>query len=165
MIGIGNPDRGDDGFGPEVASRLEVRLPAGVRVLARGGDLLDLVEDWAGFDAVVCVDSAAATTLPGRIHRIDAGRDGLPAGRAPASSHALGLAEVLRLARALGSAPEKIVVYAVEGESFEPGANLTPAVASALDAVAERVAAEVARLQREGGGAPRNSRGSREPVR
>ncbi len=148
VIGLGNPDRGDDGIGTRVVHDLVGTLPPDVTVLARRGDLLSLIEDWAGFDAVVCIDAAAPRGVPGRICRIDLNSAELPRDLTFTSSHALGLPEAIELARALALAPRQLIVYAVEGGSFEGGAPLAPAVAAAARVVADRVAAEVGRLQR-----------------
>jgi hydrogenase maturation protease len=148
VVAIGNPDRADDGAGALVASRLAGRLPSDVPVVARTGDILSLIEDWTGFDAVVCIDAAAAIDVPGRIHRIDAGAGELPHGVAFASSHAFGLAEVIAVAAALRSLPERVIVYAIEGACFEGGATMTPEVTAAAAEVADRVIAEVIRLRR-----------------
>ena len=66
------------------------------------------------------------------------------------SSHAFGLPEALALARALGLLPREVVIYAVEGTCFDHGAALGEAVAAAVEEVADRVVAEVARLRRPG---------------
>lgn len=147
VLGLGNPDRGDDGVGPAVARALAGRLPEGVALAARSGDMLALLDDWAAADALVCVDAAAPMGVPGRIHRIDPVVEPLPLGTGLASSHAMGLAEALGLARALGQAPREIIVYAVEGSCFEDGAALSREVAEAAAAVADRIIAEVARLR------------------
>lgn len=145
IIGLGNPDRGDDGVGALVVGALAGRLPEGVETMVRTGDMLALVEDWAGAEAVICVDAAASVGVPGRIHRID-GHDGalLPE-PGLASSHAFGLAEAIALSRALGTAPPVLVVYAIEGSVFDTGAPVGAAVAAAVDEVATRVLAEVER--------------------
>jgi hydrogenase maturation protease len=150
VLGLGNPDRGDDAVGPLVARLLAGRLPPDVRVATRGGDMLALIEDWSDCDALVCIDAAAPAGMPGRLHRLDLAVDDLPRGPGPASSHGLGLAEAVALARALGRAPARIVVHAVEGACFDGGAPPTPAVAAAAEAVAARVVAEVARLRHGG---------------
>ena len=149
VIGLGNADRGDDGVGVSVAEGLRGRLPADVPVLARGSDMLSLIDDWTGFDAVVCIDAAAPLTGPGRIHRIDLCAATVPRELSLTSSHALGLAEAFELARTLQVAPRQLIVYAIEGASFEHGAALTPAVAVAARAVAHSVVAEVGRLRFE----------------
>jgi hydrogenase maturation protease len=149
VVGIGNPDRGDDGIGAAVAERLAGRLPDDVTLLARRSDMLALIHDWEGFDALVCIDAAAPMGAPGRVHRFDLAHDELPRELAFASSHALGLAEAIELARTLSLAPAEIVVYAVEGVSFDGGAPLSAVVAEAAPDVAGRVIEEVARLRRD----------------
>jgi hydrogenase maturation protease len=145
VIGLGNPDRGDDGVGALVVAALAGRLPEGVEATTRAGDMLALVEDWTGAQAVICIDAAATVGAPGRIHRID-GHDGalLPE-PGLASSHAFGLAEAIALSRALGTAPPVLIVYAVEGSGFDTGAPVSAAVAAAVDEVAAQVLAEVER--------------------
>jgi hydrogenase maturation protease len=149
VLGLGNPDRGDDGVGAIIARSLAGRLPLGIEIRSRGGDMLSLVEDWAGFDAVICVDAAAPVGAPGRIHRIDAMTGTLPRDLTPGSSHAFGLADAVELARVLRYAPQSIVVYAVEGRCFDAGVAVTPEVAAAAATVTEMVVAEVGRLQHD----------------
>jgi hydrogenase maturation protease len=151
VAAIGNPDRADDGVGALVAAKLAGRLPTDVALIARRGDVISLIDDWACFDVVICIDAAASTGRPGRIDRIDAVADDLPQAASFASSHALGLAETIMLARTLGSLPGIVVVYAVEGACFAGGAAMTPEVMAAAAKVADRVVAEVGRLRRRAG--------------
>lgn len=146
VIGLGNPDRGDDGAGIRVAEVLASDLPPGVALKARTGDMLGLIDDWDGYERVLCIDAAAPMGAPGRIHRIDTARAPLHTAAGLASSHGIGLSEALALARTIGKAPEVLIVFAVEGVSFEVGAPLTPAVAGVVVEVAERVRAEVESL-------------------
>ena len=53
----------------------------------------------------------------------------LPAHFAHTSTHAFGVAEAIELARALRQLPSSLVVYGVEGTTFEPGMCLSTAVA------------------------------------
>ena len=80
VVGIGNPDRGDDAFGALVVQGLYGRLPADVRVIECRGDVLGLIEDWSGCDGLVCIDAAAPLGRPGRIRRIDLDTGPLPQG-------------------------------------------------------------------------------------
>lgn len=146
VLALGNADRGDDGIGALVAAKLAGRLPPHVRLATHAGDMLALLDDWAGFNAVVCVDAAAPQNAAGRICRIDLASDELPRGLSAASSHAFGIAEAIALARALDRAPRDIVVYAIEGRCFEAGAPLTAEVAAAADDAADQVIAEAERL-------------------
>ncbi len=146
VAAVGNPDRGDDGVGPLVAQKLSGRLPAEARLVVRSGDMMSLIEDWAGFDAVIFVDAAASRGSPGRVHRIDLAEEKLPPELSFTSSHAFGVAEAIELARVLELTPKRIVVYAIEGACFDAGAPFTPAVLSAAAEVADCVAAEVCRI-------------------
>lgn len=147
VVGLGNPDRGDDGIGVIVAHRLAGRLPSDVALAVRSGDMMSLIEDWAGFDALVCVDAAAPIGTPGRIHRIDLATSDLPQGISTTSSHGFGITEAIGLARSLHLAPRDIVVYAVEGRCFDGGAPMTPEVVAAAGEAADCIAAEVSRLR------------------
>jgi hydrogenase maturation protease len=146
VIGIGNPDCGDDAIGPLVAQRLVGRFPPEVAILERTGDMLGLIEDWSGCDGVVLIDAAALVTTPGTIHRIDLLHESLPAGLSLASTHGFGLADAVGFARALGQLPATLVVYAMEGGRFDLGAPPSPEVVAAAEAVAERVIREVMRM-------------------
>jgi hydrogenase maturation protease len=143
VVGIGNPDRGDDGFGPAVVRRLLGRVTSAARVRERSGDALALIEDWNGFASVIVVDAVAPISDPGRVHRLDLTSSPLPIGFAPRSSHAFGVAETVELARNLGRLPRCLVAYLVEGEQFETGAPLSQAVVEAVEDVAERVFSEL----------------------
>jgi hydrogenase maturation protease len=149
VIGLGNPDRGDDAVGAVVVEKLAGRLPGDVELRTRSGDMLSLIEDWEGYNAVVCVDAAAPMGVPGRVHRIDLATDELPASKSSTSSHAFSLADVIRLARTLQGAPQDIIVYAVEGYRFDPSAPMTDAVSAAASEVTRRVIAEVGILRRK----------------
>jgi hydrogenase maturation protease len=134
VIGLGNEWRGDDGVGIEVARRLGGRLFA--------GEPIGLVDAFEGEDEVVLVDAVSSGAPPGTLFVFEAGARPLPAPLFGASStHALGLAEAVELARSLGRLPRRVVVYGIEGESFEFGKGLSAAVAAAADQVTEEVGA------------------------
>ena len=146
VVAIGNPDRGDDGFGPAVAHRLMGRVPSTVRILERSGEVSALIDDWDGIPSVFVIDAMAPISEPGQVHRFDLIDSPLPIGFAPNSSHAFGVAETVELARSLGRLPQYLVAYLVEGEQFGTGAPLSPSVAAAVDDVAERVLAELSAI-------------------
>jgi hydrogenase maturation protease len=143
VIGVGNPDRGDDGVGALVIPELRRRLPADVAIAAVGSDALNLIREWANFDAVICIDACAPATSPGRIQRLNPATDELLRDINPASSHALGLREAIGLARALGHLPDPFIIFAVEGRTFARGATMSPQVAAAMGDVVAAVSAEV----------------------
>jgi len=142
IVGIGNPDCGDDGIGALVLRDLRGQVPAGTTLAARTGDVLDLIEDWVGYQAVILVDAATGNAEPGHIHRIDLLNDTLPASLARASTHAFGVGEAIGLARPLGFLPNRVIIYAIEGANFDPGAAMSPKVIEAARILVGRVIAE-----------------------
>ena len=74
VVGLGNPDRCDDGVGPVVARDLSGVLPTDVAITWPSGHVLSVIAAWSGFDAVIFIDAAAPARTPGRIHRFDLAR-------------------------------------------------------------------------------------------
>lgn len=149
VIGVGNPDRGDDGVGKLVIQHLAGRVADDVALLHLSGDILALIDDWAGRAVVILIDAAAPGTSPGTIHRLDLRHDELPTDLSLSSTHGFGVAEAVALARALGTLPDQLIVYAIEGANFVPGAPLTPVVAAVADTVAARIATELLQMTSE----------------
>ena len=150
----GNPLRRDDGVAAALARRLRhAGLPA-LRVLCDTGDPLQWLDAAAQVECLVCVDASAPARHAGRIVRIDARRRPLPAGLSPLSSHGLGLAAMLALARALQRLPARVVVYAVEAADLGYGHGLSESVAAALPRLQRRLRAELQRLQSRAGPPP-----------
>jgi hydrogenase maturation protease len=90
------------------------------------------------------VDAVSSGAEPGTVHRLDASEHELPAALFRASTHHLGLAEAVELARAVGRLPRRTIVYGIEGSSFETGEVLSDEVEAAAARVAEAVRKEVA---------------------
>jgi hydrogenase maturation protease len=142
VIGIGNPFRNDDGIGPAVAARIEEQRPPGVRVIISDGEPSGLLEAWDGADLAVVVDAIhRVPASPGSIHRLTAGQ--LETGGTAASSHGLGVPDALRLGRALGRLPRRVVIFAVEAADTGAGTELSPPAAAALPEVVAAVMAEL----------------------
>lgn len=146
VIGVGNPDRGDDGVGIAVLAHLEGRLPGGVRLVRlSGADPGQIIEAWAGADRVFLVDAMVSGAAAGTLRRFDAAAEPLPAEVSLASTHALGAGAAIELARVLGRLPRTLTVYAVEGTTFTVGAPIGAAVAAAAVEAAARILEEVQR--------------------
>jgi hydrogenase maturation protease len=143
VIGVGNPWRRDDAAGLAVARRLRGTLPEGVEVLEREGEPAGLIDAWAGAGSLWLVDAVLSGAAPGTVKRLDASEDELPAELFRASTHHLGLAEAVELARALGLLPARVVFYGIEGASFYAGEQLTPEVEAAVVRVVEALREEV----------------------
>ncbi len=142
VIGIGNPDRGDDGFGRLVASRLGGRLPSHVRLFELNGEASSILDALAEADAAILIDAAVSDGAAGEVHRFDVSDTPLPAANYGLSTHGFGLAEAVELARTLGTLPGRCIVYTAEAGSFELGAPLSAELRSAVEVVADRVLAE-----------------------
>jgi hydrogenase maturation protease len=138
IICCGNPDRGDDGAGMLVAARLRELV---VEVESRTGEALELVESWSGGDDVVLVDAVVTGAPAGTVQMLDAGQVAFPDAR-PVSTHGLGLADVIAIARTLGRLPNRVRMYAIEGRQFQVGTEVSPEVRRAVETVARRIAAE-----------------------
>ncbi|HSG15201.1 MAG TPA: hydrogenase maturation protease [Anaerolineae bacterium] len=139
VIGVGNAFRGDDGLGLIVAQRLrELALP-GVTVLEQSGEGAALVESWEDAGRVIVVDAVSSGGEPGTIHRFEAAGQPLPALFSGGSSHAFGLAEAVELARQLDRLPTSLVIYGVEGKSFDLGTGLSPEVEAVVEVLTEKI--------------------------
>lgn len=127
VVCLGNALRGDDGAGPETARRLRAQ---GIPAVMHTPD--SLLAGWADYEDVVVIDSVRSGAAPGTVHHIDARSGPLPPGMTSGSTHLLGLADVVELARVTDQLPRAIEIIGIEGESFELGDGLTPAVELAV---------------------------------
>ena len=143
VIGLGNPDCADDGAGPLVASMLAERDLPKMQTLIRRGDALALLNDWSQYTTCIVVDAATCVSQPGKIYRIDAIHEPLPHDLSVSSTHAIGLADAVALAKTLGQLPQRLIIYAIEGCCFECGGTMTPEVAAAAPLVVERIEKEL----------------------
>ncbi len=143
VIGVGNPDRGDDGAGRMVARWLRGRLPADVRIEESLGGASDLIELLGEADHAVLVDAMVSAAPIGTIRRLDCAAGELVPGSGGTSSHGLGVAQAVGLARVLGCLPSVCVVYAIEAANFAHGAEMTPQVTAAARETARRIAGEL----------------------
>jgi hydrogenase maturation protease len=131
LIGVGNEFRRDDGVGPALVARVAESAPPGVTLSVVDGEPSQLLDAWDGVQLAVVVDAVLCDpSTPGRIHRTTLG-DAYPAGTS-ASTHGLGIPDALGLAEALGRAPARLVVFAVEAADLGFGTGLSQRVAEAL---------------------------------
>jgi hydrogenase maturation protease len=142
VIGIGNPLAGDDAAGRLAARRLAAAGERDFDVAEAAGDMAELLPLLDGRSRVVLLDACRSGAPAGTIHRLDAGTP-LPASLFAVSSHGMGLAHTIELARALGRLPRRCIVLAIDGASFEMGAPLSDAVAAALDDLCSAAGREI----------------------
>lgn len=143
VIGVGNDWRGDDAVGLQAARRLRERLGPSVEVIEAEGDglaILDLIE---GGEDVILIDAVKGGGQPGTTVRLDLSVRSRWGTVVPCSTHAIGIADAIDLARALGRLPKQIILYGIEIESVDSGASLSGSVREGLDSVVEQVYREV----------------------
>ncbi len=143
VIGVGNDYRGDDGAGLLVARALLTSGAKGMRVLELPGEGTELMDAWAGEERVIVIDASSSGANAGAIMRLDAIASPLPTGFFSYSTHAFGLAEAVETSRNLGTLPQRLIIYAIEGDAFGMGDMLSSVVEEAVERVVDCVLAEV----------------------
>lgn len=143
IIGVGNDYYGDDGIGPAVVRALKARKSVPARCLECHGDCTALLDTWQRADRVILIDAVLSSARPGTIYRIDALTQPVPAACAFFSTHALGLAETLALARALDRLPAGLLIYGIVGARFTAGQELAQSAQDAIEKVAEQIMLDV----------------------
>ena len=157
VLGYGNTLRGDDGFGPAVASYLQCQVFSGqstptdcpLEILCEQQLLPEHAEKVAGKSLVIFVD-ASQTTETGRIVCLELTRDAKEAGQATESilPHSLSPATILALAASVyGHSPEAYL-YTVGAASLALGETLSPLVEAAVPKVAEMILSKLAQSDR-----------------
>ena len=140
VAGFGNLLLQDDGFGVRVLERLRASvLPPEVELLEVGTGGLNLVLTlMGGYGELVVVDAVRHGRPPGTLCTFRPGRDGghRETGVDP---HFAEPTRAMGLAAALGMLPDRVTVVGCEPASCELGMELSPAVASAVDAAATTI--------------------------
>ena len=136
VAGIGNIFLGDDAFGVEVIRRLVRRTwPENVVVRdfgIRGFDLAYALMD--GFELSILVDAVPRGGAPGTLYLIEPDWEDL-GGTDAMETHGMNPVQVLRMVRALGGRPSRVLVLGCEPESFgsdDGRMELSPPVQAAL---------------------------------
>jgi hydrogenase maturation protease len=143
VIGVGNDLRGDDAAGLLVARKLTGICGNDLRVVECEGEPVALLDMWQGCERAIIVDATQSGVAPGTIRRIAAHAGPLPPGLAGTSTHLLGVAEAVELARALGRLPARTIVYGIEGATFDTGSPLSEVVQAAVERVATAISREL----------------------
>lgn len=144
VIGVGNPYRHDDGVGLAVLEELAARQVPDLRIAEETGEPAALISRWQGHERVILVDAVSSNAEPGTVHRMQCcdGRWSVTPPARQASTHGLGVADAVELARALDHLPHDLVLVGVETADTSEGTGLTLAVAAAVPQVVEMVTAE-----------------------
>ena len=152
FVGVGSP-HGDDQIGWHVADALAKIESLCEQITIRKAIVpLDLVDWLDGVEFLGLCDAAESRSPVGSLTRWEwrADHAGSCHELLPAlaqsrshSSHDLDLKNVLELAARLNRLPRRIVVWAVSAKQFEPGAALSETLHTRIDALCERIAAEL----------------------
>jgi hydrogenase maturation protease len=139
IAGVGNAWLRDDGFGGEVARRLEqVDLPDGVTVMDAGTGGLDLAyEVMRGYDGLIILDVSKQGGEPGTLYVMEPDEQEVDGGIEDGqviNPHAMDPQTVLRFVKSIGAWPGRVVVIACEPAQVEEmGWGLSADVEAAVD--------------------------------
>ena len=153
VAAVGNVWLRDDGFGAEVAKRLDAReLPGGVHVFDFGAGGLDLAyEVMRGYDALVLVDISRQGGEAGTLYVMEADEESVGGPIEDGEvidPHGMDPQTVLRFVKAVGGWPGKVVVIACEPSDVgEMGIGLSAPVAAAVDRAVDVVVETVQELR------------------
>jgi hydrogenase maturation protease len=133
ILGIGNILLGDEGIGVWVVESLRrcYRFPSSATVLEGGTLGLDLLPQLQDVSRLLVVDAVQLGGEPGEIVRLE-GDDVPRAIDVKVSPHQIGIKELLATARLMGCEPPKVVLWGMEPERVQPGADFSPKIAQAL---------------------------------
>ncbi len=142
ILALGNPDAGDDAFGPSVAGVLRGGADARFRVIDLGlGGASALLDEIEGSGGLILMDAVRGPDLAlGRLVDVDWRDPARPslAEDGALSSHAMPVGEQLRLADLLGMLPERVRIIGVAVGSVALGEAMSPLVREAVPGAAAR---------------------------
>lgn len=153
VVGCGNLLRGDDAAGPVLVRLLaEGGIPEGVRLIDGGTAGMDVAFAMKGARRVVVVDASAVGVEPGTVHRVP-GEELTDLTPPEGNLHRFRWDQALGFAKWLlkDEYPRDVTVWLIEGESFEIGSPLSPAVQASVERVARDILAELSALETEVG--------------
>ena len=149
IIGVGSPF-GDDRLGWAVAESLQRSavlngLESGwivISILDRPGAML--LAHWDEADHVILIDGVRSGAVPGTRHRFSA--SDVTSARLPATSHGIGVAAALELARVLGNLPDRLLLRGIEMDACCSGCALSDAVIAAIPVLVREIEEEILAL-------------------
>lgn len=142
VVGIGNPFRGDDGAGWAVIDALKGRVNAKITLNKIRGDISEVLDYFENDSIVYLIDACKKEAPAGTWQRIDALSDPLLLERAQTSTHGLSISQAISLGKALNQLPIKLIIYAINGDHYSIGNDLSPPVAKAIETVVQSLLKE-----------------------
>jgi hydrogenase maturation protease len=146
VLGLGNILLRDEGVGVRVVERLleQYDFPEGVRVMDGGTLGLDLLPFLEEASRLLVIDAVQARKPPGTLVRLVGDEIPIFLDASKVSPHQEGLQDLLAVAVLKGYLPEEVVFWGAQITSLGVGLDLSEAVAEQVDALAEKVLAELA---------------------
>jgi len=142
VIGCGNLVRGDDAAGPVLIRRMWDRgLPDGVQCADGGTGGMDVAFQMRGAEHVILVDACTSGSESGAVFEVSGSEvENLPP-LTDINLHAFRWDHAIAFGRWLlkDDYPENVTAYLIEGENFEVGEGLSPAVDRAVDQLVDRL--------------------------
>jgi hydrogenase maturation protease len=160
VAGVGNAWLRDDGFGGEVARRLERReLPDGVAVMDAGTGGLDLAyEVMRGYEALVILDVSRQGGDPGTLYVIEPDEDSVAGAIEDGeviNPHGMDPQTALRFIKSVGGWPGRVIVIACEPADVEQmGWGLSEQVNDAVERAVQLVVDTIEELRSQPAGEP-----------
>jgi hydrogenase maturation protease len=147
VLGLGNVLCGDDGLGVAAVALLNRRYaaPPGVDVLDGGTLGLSLLSHLTRARSAILVDAVRTGASPGSVVRLE-GTMVMPTVLERLSPHQVGVADLMLAAQLIERAPEHLVLLGLVPDSLDFGLGLSPAVATRLPGLVERIADEARAL-------------------
>jgi hydrogenase maturation protease len=143
IIGVGNPYRGDDAVGLVVARQLRMQPLPNTTVIEETADGAKIMDTWKDVDKIILIDAVHSGAKAGTVYRFDAHTQPIPRKLFHYSTHAFGLSEAIALARSLNQLPPRLIVYGIEGKTFDAAAGLSAEVEGVVSEVVDQVLREV----------------------
>jgi hydrogenase maturation protease len=135
ILGVGNLIMGDDGFGAQVARRLqETVFPENVKVEEGGTGGFNLLGSLESVQRVIVVDIMMADIPPGEVILFKPGPGFGEPGKRIISFHQVGVLELVQMWGLLGYQPE-VYFLVTRPEKIEWGTELSPKVQLARGAL------------------------------
>ena len=133
LVGVGNPDRGDDGFGVRLAEAMRAMGYLDVILAERTPERWVRTLAGGGFQAVVFLDAVRMGAAPGDAVFLTSAQI---ASRYPQlSTHALSLGTLARLIEAEG--PTRVFLLGVQPQAVDHGTALSGPVRTTLEILRE----------------------------
>lgn len=139
VVGIGNPYRGDDGAGFAVIDGLEKSLSSSVKLLKLRGDIAELIDIFANYQTVYLVDACRSNEEQEDWRRLDVQKESIKDENPQTSTHGFGITQAISLAKNLDKLPDKLILYAINGNQYSISDVISPSVYASVNSVIKAI--------------------------